>query len=99
MANSRVLILLGNGDGTFQAAVPYATGSNPVAFVAQDFDGDGQPDLAVVNQGDGTTASTVSILLGNKVNGTQNGTFGAKTDYPVGISPSAITTADFNEHG
>jgi Flp pilus assembly secretin CpaC len=99
MANNRVLILLGNGDGTFQAAVPYATGSNPVALVAQDFDGDGQPDLAVVNQGDGTTASTVSILLGNKVNGTQNGTFGAKTDYPVGISPSAITTAVFSTGG
>jgi Flp pilus assembly secretin CpaC len=99
MANSRVMILLGNGDGTFLAPVPYATGSNPVAFVAQDFDGDGQPDLAVVNQGDGTTASTVSILLGNKVNSTQNGTFGAKTDYPVGISPSAITTAVFNTGG
>jgi Flp pilus assembly secretin CpaC len=99
MANSRVMILLGKGDGTFQTPVPYATGSNPVALVAQDFDGDGQPDLAVVNQGDGTTASTVSILLGNKVNGTQNGTFGAKTDYPVGISPSAITTAVFSTGG
>jgi Flp pilus assembly secretin CpaC len=99
MANDRVMILLGNGDGTFQAPVPYATGSNPVAIAAQDFDGDGEPDLAVVNQGDGTTASTVSILLGNKVNGTQNGTFGAKTDYPVGISPSAITTAVFSTGG
>ena len=53
MANSRVMVLLGNGDGTFQTPVPYPTGSNPVALVAQDFDGDGQPDLAVVNQGDG----------------------------------------------
>ncbi len=99
MANSRVMILLGNGDGTFQAPVPYVTGSNPVALVAQDFDGDGQPDLAVVDQGDGTTAGSVSILLGNGVNGTQNGTFAAKTDYPVGISPSAITTAVFNTGG
>jgi len=99
MANSRVMILLGNGDGTFQAPVPYTTGSNPVALVAQDFDGDGQPDLAVVNRGDGTTASTVSILLGNRLNGTQNGTFGANTDYAVGISPSAITTAVFNTGG
>jgi Flp pilus assembly secretin CpaC len=99
MANSRVMILLGNGDGTFKTPVPYVTGSNPVAFVAQDFDGDGQPDLAVVNQGDGKTAGTVSVLLGNRVNGTQNGTFGAKTDYPVGISPSAIATAIFNTGG
>jgi Flp pilus assembly secretin CpaC len=103
MANSRVMILLGNGDGTFQTAVPYPTGSNPVALVAQDFDGDGQADLAVVNKGDGTNASTVTILLGNKVNGTQNGTFGTppnQTSPPgVGVSPSAITTADFNADG
>ncbi len=96
MANSRVLVLLGNGDGTFQPPVAYPTGSNPVALVAQDFDGDGQPDLAIVNQGDGKTASVVSVLVGNKVNNVQNGTFGTKIDYPVGVEPSAITTADFN---
>jgi hypothetical protein len=99
IANSRVLVLLGNGDGTFQTPVAYATGANPVALVAQDFDADGQADLAVVNQGDGTTASTVSVLVGNKLNGTQDGTFGAKIDYPVGVSPSAIVTADFNADG
>jgi len=98
-ANNQVDILLGNGTGTFQTPVAYPTGSSPVALVAQDFDGDGQPDLAVVNQGDGKTASTVSVLLGNRVNAIQNGTFAAKTDYPVGISPSAITTAVFNTGG
>jgi type II secretory pathway component GspD/PulD (secretin) len=99
VANSRVMILLGNGDGTFQAPVSYPTGSNPVALVAEDLDGDGQADLAVVNQGDGKTAGTVSVLLGEKVNSTQNGIFIAKTDYPVGISPAAITTAMFNTAG
>ena len=49
------------------------------------------PDLAVVDQGDGTTAGAVSVLIGNKVNNVQDGTFGTKIDYPVGISPSAIT--------
>ena len=103
MANSRVMILLGNGDGTFQTPVPYATGTNPVALVAQDFNGDGVPDLAVVNQGDGTTASTVTILLGKKVNGVPDGTFVTppkQTSPPgVGVAPSAITTADFNADG
>ncbi len=98
-ANNRVMILLGNGAGGFQAPVPYATGSNPVALLAQDFDGDGQPDLAVVDQGNGKTAGAVSILLGSGINGIQNGTFGAKTDYTVGISPSAIATAVFNTGG
>ena len=99
VANSRAMILLGNGDGTFQGPVAYATGSNPVAIVAQDFDGDGQADLAVVDQGDKTTASTVSILLGNKTNGVQDGTFAVKVDYPVGVDPAAITTADFDADG
>ncbi len=99
IANSRVLVLLGNGDGTFQTPVSYSTGGNPVALVAQDFDGDGEPDLAVVDQGDGKTPSAVSVLIGNKVNNAQDGTFGSKIDYPVGVSPSAITTADFNADG
>ncbi len=95
-ANNRVMILLGNGDGTFQPAVSYPTGNKPVALVAQDFDGDGEPDLAAVNQTDGT----VTILLGDKVNGVQNGIFGAppnQTSPPsVGALPTAIAAAQFN---
>ncbi len=95
-ANNRVMILLGNGDGTFQPAVSYPTGNKPVALVAQDFDGDAQPDLAIVNQTDGT----VTVLLGDKVNGTQNGIFGAppnQTSPPsVGVLPTAIATAQLN---
>jgi Flp pilus assembly secretin CpaC len=95
-ANNRVLILLGNGDGTFQTPVSYPTGSKPVALVAQDFDGDSQPDLAIVNQADGT----VSILLGNTVNGKQDGTFGTVPGHPlalgVGVLPTSIASAAFN---
>lgn len=93
--NNNVIILLGNGDGTFQAPVAYPTGKNPVALVAQDFDGDGQPDLAVVNQAD----NTVTILLGNKVNGVQTGTFGTPPTQAaaptVGTTPTAIATGTF----
>jgi Flp pilus assembly secretin CpaC len=97
--DNTVSILLGKGDGTFAAPVTYPTGNDPVALLAADFDKDGQPDLAVVNHGDGTTPSTVSILLGNKTSGKQDGTFAAKTDYPVGIAPVAIASADFNADG
>src|ERR1019366_6337523 len=41
-----VSVLLGNGDGTFQAAVIYATGSQPTSVAIGDFNGDGKPDLA-----------------------------------------------------
>ncbi len=95
-ANNQVLILLGNGDGTFQTPVSYPTGNKPVALLAQDFDGDGQPDLAVVNQADGT----VTIILGNKVNNVQTGTFGTppgQTALPkVGTLPTAIAAGEFN---
>ncbi len=98
-ANNRVGILFGNGDGGFTAPVFYPTGAEPVALVAQDFNADGALDLAVVNAGDGVTPSTVSILLGNLTNGTPNGTFAAKTDYPVDVAPSAVVFADFNGDG
>jgi type II secretory pathway component GspD/PulD (secretin) len=95
-ANNRVLVLLGNGDGTFQTPVAYPTGAKPVALIAQDFDGDSQPDLAIVNQ----TDSTVTVLLGNKVNGTQDGTFGTPPNQAavpaVGATPTAIATGQFN---
>jgi hypothetical protein len=41
-----VSILLGNGDGTFQAAQSYGAGSGGFLVVA-DFNGDGWPDLAL----------------------------------------------------
>jgi hypothetical protein len=41
-------ILLGNGDGTFQAAQSYGAVPNPgLSLAVGDFDGDGRLDLAV----------------------------------------------------
>jgi hypothetical protein len=51
--SSTVSILLGNGDGTFSAQrLSFGIGSlqtNPQALAVVDFNGDGKPDLAVVN--------------------------------------------------
>src|SRR5258708_7657229 len=54
-----ISVLLGNGDGTFQAAVNYASGSGTNSMAMGDFNGDGKLDLAVTN------SSSVSVLLGN----------------------------------
>src|SRR5262249_8112059 len=55
-----ITVLVGKGDGTFQAARSYAAGH--VNFlVVGDFNSDGAPDLAVADGDRGT----VSILLGN----------------------------------
>ena len=52
------MILQGNGDGTFQPAVSYMTQDSAYALGIGDFNGDGAPDLAVVDNG-----GTVSLLL------------------------------------
>ncbi len=54
-----VSVLLGNGQGGFGPATQFTVASHPQAVAVGDFDEDGKPDLAVVNNGDGS----VSILL------------------------------------
>jgi Flp pilus assembly secretin CpaC len=108
-ANNNVAILFGKGDGTFTpptAAETFATGSgtnpvgHPVALLATDINGDGVLDLAVVNQGDGVTAGSVSILLGRVAsNGKADGTFATPITYPVGIKPTAIASFDVSAGG
>ena len=87
----KVSILLGNGDGTFQAHVDYATGgSTPSTVVVRDFNGDGKLDLAVRNQG----TNTVSVLLGNG-----DGTFQSAVTFPTGTYKSRLAVGDFNGDG
>src|SRR5215831_12571491 len=59
--NGTVSVLLGNGDGSFQAAQAFGAGSQPLSVAVGDFNGDGKPDLAVANQ----VSNNVSVLLGN----------------------------------
>jgi FG-GAP-like repeat/Abnormal spindle-like microcephaly-assoc'd, ASPM-SPD-2-Hydin/FG-GAP repeat len=85
-----VSILLGNGDGTFQPQMEYATGVGPLSVKASDLNGDGKLDLVVVNGQD----FTMSTLLGNG-----DGTFQAHVDYATPLQPSAAVVADFNNDG
>src|SRR6516225_6697697 len=61
IGSNTVSVLLGNGDGRFQAARNFGVGSYPSSLAVGDFNGDGTPDLAVANAGSGN----VSVLLGN----------------------------------
>jgi FG-GAP-like repeat/Cep192 domain 4/HYDIN/CFA65/VesB-like, Ig-like domain len=54
-----VSVLLGNGDGTFQGPLTFATGPQPQQVMVGDFNGDGQLDLAVTSG----QSSSVSVLL------------------------------------
>jgi len=89
-ASSNVSILLGNGDGTFQAPLNLNVGSGPVSVVAGDFNGDGKLDLAVAN----SASNDVSILLGNG-----DGTFQSAVEYAADAGPQWIVSGDFNGDG
>ncbi|MGA2737761.1 MAG: VCBS repeat-containing protein [Bryobacteraceae bacterium] len=88
-----VSIMLGNGDGTFQAPVTYAAGGIHGAgnnLAVGDFNGDGKPDVAVTNP----STNTVSILLGNG-----DGAFQPAVAYAAGTSPGTLAMGDFNLDG
>jgi hypothetical protein len=93
-------VLIGNGDGTFQPSVSYATGGYGAGSVASaDINGDGILDLAVANCGGGTLecddGATVSVLLGNA-----NGTFQSPISYSSGeYAATSVAIADVNGDG
>ncbi len=86
-AANNISVLLGNGDGTFQAARTYATGAAPQSSAVGDLNGDGKLDLVTANEGD----NTVSVLLGNG-----DGTFQAAKGYAVGAQPVSVAVGDFD---
>ena len=65
--SNNVVILLGNGDGTFYTKTAYTAGEGAISVVVADFNHDGNLDLAVAN----SLSTYLTILLGNG-----DGTFG-----------------------
>jgi hypothetical protein len=82
-----VLVLLGNGDGTFQSARSYEVGGYVYGLATGDFNGDGILDLAATVTG----GASISILLGNG-----DGTFTVAGNYPLAGFPVSVVAADFN---
>jgi hypothetical protein len=96
-ADSSVSVLLGNGDGTFQPAVAYGPVVNAYYVAVGDFNGDGNPDLAVATAGvplGGGADAGVSVLLGNG-----DGTFQSAVIYDAGAGCFWVAVADFNGDG
>src|SRR5207249_3003005 len=84
-----IALILGNGDGTFAQPVNINVGQTAYDFVIEDFNGDGQADLALVANSD-----SVSILLGQG-----NETFGNRVVFPLATGSGPALVADFNADG
>lgn len=85
-----VYVLLGNNDGTFQAAVDYPMGAGALSVAVGDLNGDGILDLAVPDLNTGA----VSTKLGNG-----DGTFGASSTVMIGPGTFHLELADLNGDG
>jgi hypothetical protein len=79
-----ISILLGNGDGTFRAAVSYSAPVNPGVVVVGDLNGDGKADLAVSNVGGG---ADLALFMGNG-----DGTFQVPATLSLGFPGLEPTT-------
>jgi Flp pilus assembly secretin CpaC len=95
-ATNNVTILLGSVDTAGNIGLtealnsPIAVGQSPVAIATSDFNADGIPDLAVVNQVD----NSISILLGST---NADGTFlpAAGSPLQTATTPAGIAVGDF----
>jgi hypothetical protein len=92
LTNNTIGVMLGNGDGTFQAPVLYTLGNAAGAGQLGDFNNDGIPDLVIVTPSDGS----ISVLLGNG-----DGTFQTPKTTIIGSQsdPQDVAVGDFNADG
>jgi hypothetical protein len=85
----------GAATASFAARQDFLTGASPVSAAVGDFNGDGEPDLAVANQG----SNSVSVLLNTTAAGATTPGFAAKQDFATGSIPNSVAVGDFNGDG
>ncbi len=87
-------VALGNGDGTFQPFQSFKAEDYPNALVTGDFNGDGKPDVIVVDAVIGVSNQQLTFLAGD---GT--GSFGAPQNVASVGGTASLAVGDFNHDG
>jgi gliding motility-associated-like protein len=77
----------------FSGNVDFTAGTIPVYVAIGDLDGDGKPDLAVINKND----NTVSVWRNTSTTGTI--TFSSKVDFATGTTPTSVAIGDLDGDG
>lgn len=88
---NRVVVLLGNGDGTFDPPQNITVGSRPRGIAVLDVDGDGDTDIVNTN----FNSNNMSVLINDG-----SGVFSAPTFFEGGgVGEWALAAGDMNEDG
>jgi hypothetical protein len=80
---------------SFATKVDFPTGAGPIGVAIGDLNGDGRPDVAVVNY----SSNTVSVLLNTTATGATTPSFATNVDFPTGLSPIRLGIGDLNGDG
>jgi gliding motility-associated-like protein len=83
---------------SFAAGVSFGTGIQPINIAIGDLDGDGKPDLAVVNASTPTPGSSKVSLLRNISSGSTIN-FAPKIDFGTGDQPYGVAIGDLDGDG
>jgi methionine-rich copper-binding protein CopC len=90
-SSNTVSVVLGNGDGTFDAQQSIPVGTTPHGLAALDVDGDADLDLVVASQ----SANNLSLMLNNGA-----GVFGAAMSFDSGGNQEyALASGDMDNDG